>query len=125
MREQTKREVVSRCGNTRLDPNCSLPHLIEQARRAIGEDPNLLDTEAIIRLNKGDIDGARRLLEEITTVAPDAVAYFHLAQVERSAKRDIEMRFACKRANELGLKREDLHPLERPAFDQFEGELKQ
>lgn len=99
--------------------------LMGQARRAAGPDnPNLLDTEAIILLNKGEFVAARQPLERILTVGPNAVAYFHLAQVEQAAERDLEARVAWKHAADLGIKRDDLHPLERPAFDQLAKELK-
>jgi tetratricopeptide (TPR) repeat protein len=99
--------------------------LIEQARRAAGPDnPNLLDTKAIILLNKGEFVAARQPLERILAVTPNAVAYFHLAQVEDAAERDLEARVAWKHAADLGFKRDDLHPLERPGFDQLARELK-
>jgi tetratricopeptide (TPR) repeat protein len=91
--------------------------LLDQAKKAIGPHLDLLDTEAIVRLNKGEVDTARKLLEEVVVAAPNASGYFHLAQVELAAKRNLEARLAWQRSRELELHRADLHPLEREAYD--------
>ena len=93
--------------------------LLDRAKKAIGPNPHLLDTEATVRLNKGEVDAARGLLEVVVAEDPSAAGYFHLAQVEVTAKRDVEARLAWRRAGELRIQRADLHPLERDAFDQL------
>ena len=97
--------------------------LLAQAKKVIGPNPDLLDTEAIVRLGKGDVAAARKFLEEVLASAPNATGYFHLAQLEQKAERKLEAKLAWRRANELELRRTALHPLERDAFDQLEKAL--
>jgi tetratricopeptide (TPR) repeat protein len=98
--------------------------MLDRAKKIIGPDPNLLDTEAIVRLKKGEVAAARKLLEEVLASTPTASGYFHLAQVEHKAERKLEARVAWQRAEELELRKADLHPLEREAYDQLSRLLK-
>lgn len=98
--------------------------VLDRAKKIIGPDPNLLDTEAIVRLKKGEVAAARKVLEEILAATPTASGYFHLAQVEHKAERKLEARIAWQRAEELELRKADLHPLEREAYDQLSRLLK-
>ncbi len=98
--------------------------LIEQAKKVIGPNPSLLDTEAMIRLSKGEVDTASKLLEIVVTEVPSGTAFFHLARVELAAKHDLEARRAWRRALDLGLRMSDLHPLERPAYEKIAAQFK-
>jgi cellulose synthase operon protein C len=98
--------------------------LIERAKRVGGPLPELLDTEALVRLNSKDFAAARRLLEVVVTEAPTGSAYYHLAQTELAAGRKLEARRAWQQAAELGFKFADLHPLERPEFERVSALLK-
>jgi tetratricopeptide (TPR) repeat protein len=98
--------------------------MLERAKKLIGPNPDLLDTEAIVRLKRGEVDAARKLLEEVLAAAPSASAYFHLAQVESKAAQKLDARLAWRRAEELKLQRLTLHPLEREAHDQLAAALK-
>lgn len=94
--------------------------LLDQAKQVLGpSNPDLLDTEALVRLNKGEADTAHKLLEGVVAQAPTGTAYFHLAQAEQELKRDLEARLAWRKAEELSLRRAELHPLERPAYDRM------
>lgn len=101
--------------------------LIEQAKQLVGPNPTFLDTEAMIRLNKGgkqEVETALKNIKVVVEEAPSGVAYFHLAQVELAAKHDLEARLAWRRAGELGLRVSDLHPLERPAYTRIASQFK-
>lgn len=93
--------------------------MIEQAKQIVGPHPTLLDTEALIRLNMNQPEAAFKLLEVVVAEAPSGSAYFHLTQAEFALKHDLEAKRAWRRAHELGLKAGDLHPLERPAYEQI------
>jgi tetratricopeptide (TPR) repeat protein len=93
--------------------------LLDRARRVIGHHPALDDTEAMVRLNRGEPDAARKLLEGVVAQTPTGTAYFHLALTEQAAKRQLEAQAAWKRATEAGLRRADLHPLERETYDRM------
>lgn len=93
--------------------------MLEGAKKLIGPNPDLLDTEAIVRLKRGEVAAARALLEEVIKTSPSASAYFHLAQVESKAGQKLEARLAWRQAEELKLQRPTLHPLERGEYDQI------
>lgn len=91
--------------------------MIGQAKQIIGPLSVLLDTEALILLNAGQANEALKLMVDVVAQAPSGSAYFHLAQVEdKRNPNSIEARVAWRQAKELGLKPGDLHPLERPAY---------
>ena len=90
--------------------------LIERAKKARGPLPELLDTEALVRLDKKEFEAACRLLEVVVAEAPSGAAYYHLARAELAGGRKLEARRAWQQAEELGVKLADLHPLERPEF---------
>jgi cellulose synthase operon protein C len=98
--------------------------LIEQAKRAIGPQRDLLDTEAMIRLNKNEADAARKILEEIVAESPSGTSYFHLAQAELALDHRLESQVAWRKSSELGLRRADLHPLEWPGYEKMAGMMK-
>jgi predicted Zn-dependent protease len=99
--------------------------LIEKALQLVGEHPSLLDSRATINLTLGQPQKAEVDLARVLEKRPTAAAYFRQAQVElRLGKRE-PAREALGKALTLGLKAEDLHPLERPGFRQLEAELRQ
>jgi hypothetical protein len=62
-------------------------------------------------------------LETITGKTPTALGYFHLAEAYARAARQSDAAVAWRRSVALGLNSEQLHPLERPAFDRLRQEL--
>lgn len=93
--------------------------LLDRARRVTGEHHDIDDTEAVVRLNRGETEAARKLLEGVVAHTPSGPSYFHLALAEQAGKRDLEARAAWKRAIEANLRPADLHPLEREAYDRM------
>jgi len=98
--------------------------LVERAKQTIGENSDLLDTEALIRLNKSEVGEARRILEGIVAIAPTATTYYHLAQAELAADRKIEAMVAWKKSGDLGIRRSSLHPLEWERFEKMAAMMK-
>jgi tetratricopeptide (TPR) repeat protein len=97
--------------------------LIDQAKGIIGPNNHtLLDTEALIRLNMGQAEEARRLLEVVVAEGPSASGYFHLTLAERALKNESAAKRAWQRAGDLKLKRAELHPLERKGYDELVSE---
>ena len=93
--------------------------LLADAKKIAGPHPDLLDTEAMIWLNRNDPEVARKLLELVVSEAPSGTSFYHLAQAEMATKRTLEAREVWRKSRDLGLKALDLHPLERKGFEQF------
>jgi tetratricopeptide (TPR) repeat protein len=97
--------------------------LINGAIKLAGPTPALLDTRGIVYLKKGETQKAIADLDDAVAEAPSAFGYFHLAQAHLAAKNRTAAVAAWRNATERNLKEIDLHPLERPAFRQLQGEL--
>ena len=98
--------------------------LIDHAVELAGADPSLLDTRAVIHLNKGRADLALRDLNRAIAISPNRpVLYFHLARAHQAAKEDAEARKAFRQAEQLGLKPETVDPRERELFLKVRQEL--
>lgn len=101
--------------------------LIQQAKAMIGEFPDLIDTEALILIDRGskqDLENARPILEGLIASNPTGTAYYHLALLERKLKKREEMIFAFREAERLQLKTTDLHPIERADYESMQRELR-
>jgi predicted Zn-dependent protease len=96
---------------------------IAKAKSAFGPLPTLLDTEAQIYLASGDPARATTILNEIIVETPNASYYYHLAQADLAAGRQIDARIAWRQAQKRGLKPTDLHPLERASYRKAAAEL--
>jgi tetratricopeptide (TPR) repeat protein len=97
--------------------------LLAQAKGKAGPVPDLLDTEATVltaRGTKDDLKAARNLLKQALDGNPNAVAQFHLAQLEEKTGDKLAASAAWREAVRLKLKRTDLHPLEWPAYRAME-----
>jgi tetratricopeptide (TPR) repeat protein len=96
---------------------------IREAKNLAGEDPNLFDTEALIRINKREPREARaaqQLMERVVAEAPSGMSFYHLALAEDACGNSVEARRAWRHASrDLGVKKEDLHPLEHGDFDRI------
>ena len=100
---------------------------IKSARLLVGDYPELLDTEALVLMDRGakeDLKAARPLLQGLVASKPTGVAYFHLALLEKKEGNREECQLAWRESKRLQLKASDLHPIERPALDAMEKELK-
>ncbi len=97
--------------------------LIKRAIDVAGPLPELLDTRAVVHLAQGQTDAAIKDLEEAIAGNPLAPIYFHLAQAYDVARKPTEAKSSLQKALAAGLKPHDLHPLERPAYQQLLGKL--
>jgi hypothetical protein len=98
--------------------------MIDKAIEVAGPIPTLLDSRATIRLALGDPKGALTDVEESLASRPVAVAFFHQAQVERKLGKGPAGKVSLEKAKELGLRVVELHPLERPIYQQMQNEVR-
>jgi len=97
--------------------------LINKALDLEGPLPRQLDTRAVVYLAAGKSDLAIADLEQAVAEAPTAARYFHLAQAYQMAKKQDAALQAFRKAKTAGLSLSILHPLERTAYPQLQGEL--
>jgi tetratricopeptide (TPR) repeat protein len=90
--------------------------MINRALDLMGPQPALLDTRAVVQIKLGRADLAVVDLERVTTEAPTALRWFHLACAYQQVHNPDAARRAFQRARELGLENPQLHPLERDAW---------
>jgi tetratricopeptide (TPR) repeat protein len=111
--------VLALCGRGSQEPLT----LIQKAIEIAGPVPALLDSRATIYLALGDTHHAAEDLAKAQMRNPTPGSYFRRAQVElRLGNRKAAIESFAK-AGELGLKTEELHPLERPIYRQLQAEL--
>ena len=94
---------------------------INHAIAAVGPDPNLLDTRAIVllRLDRAD-EAITDLREAIARLRqPDPLFYVHLAEAHLEGGDLRSAAEALGRARELGLQVGAIPPLERPPYDRL------
>ncbi len=92
---------------------------INRAIKAAGPAPALLDTRGDIYLGKNELDLALQDFEEVVVQTPTPTRYYHLARAKFLAKKPDEAQAAFKKAKELGLTANTLHPLEREKYQQL------
>jgi tetratricopeptide (TPR) repeat protein len=98
--------------------------LVSRAIDIAGEDWTRLDTRAMVSLQLGQVDRALEDLGRALSLTPSSKdLYFHLARAYLMTKNRAESRTALQRAEELGLKRETVDPLERAVYLQLRQEL--
>jgi tetratricopeptide (TPR) repeat protein len=120
---------------------------IENAKQLVGPLPELLDTEALVRLKLAEknpamaresVKTAIDLLEDVEVQAPSAVIYFHLAHArfalatlegqdgKKAAAETalVHARSAWEEAQRQNLTRGELHPLEWDDFKLIKDKLK-
>jgi tetratricopeptide (TPR) repeat protein len=97
--------------------------LIRRAIELQGESSNVLDTRAITFMALDRPGDAVRDLENAIVRGPTAIKYFHLARAYRMAGRRDEAGQALKKAKDLGLTLAEVHPLERPAYNDLVADL--
>jgi tetratricopeptide (TPR) repeat protein len=93
--------------------------LIDQAIRLRGPDGNLLDTRGVIELTTGN---PRQAVEDLTKAIAEEASrerYFHLAQAQMKAGNAVEARQLMRKANNLGLTRNELHRLEWEGYKEM------
>jgi tetratricopeptide (TPR) repeat protein len=97
--------------------------MIQKALEIAGPHPGLLDSRATIYLALGDPRHAAEDLTKAIMRRPSPGSYFRQAQVELRLGNKNAARDSFAKAGELGLKAEELHPLERPIYKQLQAEL--
>jgi tetratricopeptide (TPR) repeat protein len=98
--------------------------LAELAIKEYGPIPELLDTRAVIQMQRGQNDLAVKDLEVALAQDPTPTRLFHLAAAHLSGKNEAAAREALQKAMALGLKAETLHPLEREQYKRLMEQLK-
>lgn len=88
-----------------------------------GPRPQILDTRALAYMLLGRADLAIKDLEDAVAVEPTAEIYVHLARARWMADRRDDAEKAMKEADNLGLRTEKIHPLEREAYKKLLGEI--
>ena len=97
--------------------------MISRAIDRAGPQPGLLDTRGVIYLSLGQPAPAVKDLEAAVADRASAPRYFHLARAHRLANNRAAALLALHKAKSLGLKANDIDPLERPSYDRLLGEL--
>ena len=94
--------------------------LIDQAVALGGAAPALLDTRAVVRLQRGENDRALEDLRKAVSASPEfAILYYHLARAYHQAGNPSEAGKAFQQAERLGLKRDDVDLVEREEFSRL------
>lgn len=97
--------------------------LIREAIELVGPLPDLRDTRALAYLTLGQGDRAVEDLEEAVAASPAPRTYFHLARAHQLVGNRVAAAAALQQAQAGGLAADNLHPLERPAYQQLRTEL--
>ncbi len=98
--------------------------IVTQAIQKAGRRPELLDTRGTILLNLGQTAEALVDLKEVATDAPTALRLFHLARAYHANKERDNATRTLRKAKDLGLKIEDMHPVEREVCKKMMSELR-
>jgi tetratricopeptide (TPR) repeat protein len=98
--------------------------LVDRALAVAGRAGGLLDTRGVVLARLGRLPEAIRDLEEAVAETPSGARYFHLAQAYMAAKEPDEARKAWRRAQELGVKPDQVHALERADYRKLQDQLK-
>jgi tetratricopeptide (TPR) repeat protein len=95
--------------------------LVESAVKISGPNPDLLDTRAVayLAMTPPVAMAAVKDLKDVVKDAPSPTAYFHLAQAQLQAGQRKEALDAWRKANDMRLDPQILHPRERAAYDQL------
>ncbi|MGO9110402.1 MAG: tetratricopeptide repeat protein, partial [Thermoguttaceae bacterium] len=93
--------------------------LIDNAVALEGPNSSLLDTRATVYLSRGETDKALADLNDLVAQGAGPQNYFHLALAQRKAGQSTEAADSLKKARDLKIRPESLHPLERPVYDEL------
>jgi len=90
--------------------------LIEKALTTAGPQPALLDTSATVYLALGQAEKALATMQEVLEQQPTANRHFHLALILQKLGRTEEATKELKKAQDMQIRVESLHPLERSTY---------
>jgi tetratricopeptide (TPR) repeat protein len=97
--------------------------LISRAMEIAGPLPELLDTQAVTYMALGDAEKAVQVLQQVMKEKPSAASSFHLAKAQLMGKNRPGAQGAFDQAEKLGLKPDQLHPLEQADYMQLRADL--
>lgn len=97
--------------------------MIDLAIELTGKDPELLDTRASILLSLNRPEQAVAVMELVVAEKPTASAHWHLARAQLAAGNHEAAQQSFAQARQAGLTDEAVHPLERPALREFNGQI--
>ena len=98
----------------KMDQGDDARPLIDRALGVLGPRPELLDTSAVVYLAQRQPEKAIADLQKAAKLdAPTGARCFHLARAYQLAGNQAEARRAFRQARDLGLRRAQLHPVER------------
>lgn len=100
--------------------------LAQRAVEVRGEEPSVLDTRAVVCLASGpkeEYEQAVKDMEFVTSKNRTASSYFHLAMAYSQTHQKQKAILTWKRAVELGLSAQKVHPLEVPTYERLKREL--
>jgi tetratricopeptide (TPR) repeat protein len=100
------------------DPDAGL-EVLKRAKEVAGPRPNLLDTEGMILLAKGEARAAVRVLAAAAKESHDAAAYFHLALAHDRAGEKAEAANAIRVAQRLKIRPRSVLPAERADLERL------
>lgn len=98
--------------------------LVERAIKEYGPRPELIDTRAVAHLNLGNNTAALSDLERVVNEAPTPTRLFHLSRVYEKSRNLTLARATFRRASDLGLSLQHLHPAEHGEYQRVVGELR-
>jgi tetratricopeptide (TPR) repeat protein len=93
---------------------------IEQYRIGrLADNGELLDSRALILLQAGDLKRAEQDIRESVAQSRDPGRLFHMAQIYAAMGNTSRSRSIFLEARRMGLRPENLHPLERPKYEEM------
>jgi predicted Zn-dependent protease len=98
--------------------------LITRAIEKYGPRPELLDTRAVVNMALGKCDASLTDLQQVIREAPTPARYFHLSRAYHQTHNQSSARAALRRADELGLTQQQLHPSEWELYQRVVVELR-
>ena len=99
--------------------------MVEEAIQIMGPSSDILDTRAVVRISQKDYKSAIRDLEFAVTDNPTSSKYYHKAVAHLLNNENKAAVEAWEKAEELGLKREDLNRMEFEQFDDMKKKIDQ
>jgi tetratricopeptide (TPR) repeat protein len=98
--------------------------LVNRRIEMTGPSASVLDTRGVVYLKLGRAEDAARDFTDSAAQNPTAVYYFHLAEAQKAAGKANEAEKTSRKAEELGLKEADLHPLEQADYQKWAAQRK-
>jgi tetratricopeptide (TPR) repeat protein len=98
--------------------------IVTRAINSAGRRPELLDTRGVILFQLARNEEAIADLKEVAADAPSALRLFHLARAYQAVRDRVNATQALRKAKEMGLQTESMHPVEQEACKKLLSDLK-